>query len=68
MHVVCERVLKRGTHLEFKTTKMLKKISLALLNIIVKHTWKHNFKNAEALLLLFGLCSKDEKLLMFLSS
>ena len=52
-----------GTHLKFNVMKMLKKISSALLTPV-----KCYFKNAEALLSLLGLCSKYEKLLIFLSS
>ena len=47
----------------FNAIKILKKISLALLT-----QGKHNFKNAETILSLLGPFSKDEKLLIFLSS
>ena len=42
---------------------MLNIISLALLT-----QGKHNFKNVEALLSVSGPCSKDKKVLIFLSS
>ena len=57
----CYKPVKCGTHLGINVIKMLKKISLVLLT-----KWKHNFKNAEALLSLLGPCSKNEKLLVFL--
>ena len=55
--------VKCGIHLKFNAMKMLKKISLALLTQM-----KRNFKKAEALSSLLGPSSKDEKLLIFLSS
>ena len=61
--VVVMPTFKCGTHLKFNAIKILKKISLALLTPV-----KRYFKNAEALLSLLGLCSKYEKLLIFLSS
>ena len=48
----------------FNAIKILKKISLALLT----QGGKHNFKNAETILSFLGPFSKDEKLLIFLSS
>ena len=59
--VVDMPTVKCGTHLKFNVMKMLKKISSALLTPV-----KCYFKNAEALLSLLGLCSKYEKLLIFL--